>query len=298
MRGRALGWGRRAQTRGMRRERTRVRATWFAAATLLSLAWWSLGAASGQPAPKEDVVYGYIDDHGRMVHAQSLEDIPPRLRPYARRVDLPSEDSSLAALLATKVGSGARPVIYRYVTPQGRTRYTNLLASVPVPQRSAAEVDLSRVSVNSEVGKDLDRAMAQEHERLAQGPVCQQLRAAAAQSLWRTIWDDHAPLVVIGAVFVVLLLITPAMLERVGANWAKAFSMSVSVLAALGLFSYATLRGTDALSQLKAKAAPCAPGGWGELAKNDTSVLGRLQLLKGMEAEQQRALEQIAAEGR
>jgi hypothetical protein len=244
------------------------------------------------------VVYGYIDDHGRMVHAQSLEDIPPRLRPFARRVDLPSEDSSLAALLATKLDGAARPVIYRYVTPRGQTRYTNLLASVPGPQRAAAEVDLSRVSVNSEVGQDLDRTLAQEHERLAQGPACQQLRAAAAKPLWRTIWDDHGPLVVIAAVLLVLLLITPAMLERVGANWAKAFSMSVSVLAALGLFSYATLRGTQAVSQLKAKAAPCEPGSWGELAKNDTSVLGRLQLLKGMEAEQQRALEQIASEGR
>jgi hypothetical protein len=254
--------------------------------------------ASGQPRAEEDAVYGYIDDHGRMVHAQSLADIPPRLRPFARRVDLPSEDSSLAALLSAKLGGGARPVIYRYVTRQGQTRYTNLLASVPEPQRAAAEVDLSRVSVNSEVGKDLDRAMAQEHERLAQGSACQQLRAAAAKPLWRNIWDDHGPLVVIAAVFVVLLLISPAMLERVGANWAKAFSMSVSVLAVLGLFSYATLRGTQSLSQLKAKAAPCEPGRWGELAKNDTSVLGRLQLLKGMEAEQQRVLEQIAAEGR
>jgi hypothetical protein len=254
--------------------------------------------ASGQPPATEDVVYGYIDDHGRMVHAQSLEDIPPRLRPYARRVDLPSEDSSLSALLATKLGGDARPVIYRYVTPQGQTRYTNLLASVPSPQRSAAEVDLSRVSVNSEVGTDLERAMAQEHDRVGEGSACQQLRAAAAKPLWRTIWDDHGPLVVIGAVFVVLLLITPAMLERVGANWAKAFSMSVSVLAALGLFSYATLRGTQAASLLKAKAAPCEPGCWGQIAKDDTSVLGRLQLLKGMEAEQHRMLEQIASEGR
>jgi hypothetical protein len=199
--------------------------------------------------------------------------------------------------LRTKLGGGARPVIYRYVTPQGQTRYTNLLASVPVLQRAAAEVDLSQVSVNTQVGRDLDRVLAQEHERLAQAPSCQQLRAAAAKPLWRAVWDDHGPLVVIGAVFVLLVLITPAMLRRVGANWAKAFSMSVSVLAALGLFSYATFRGAQAMSQLKAKAAPCEPGSWGQLAQNEPKVLDRVKLLQSMQAQQQ-ALEQIAAEGR
>ncbi len=279
------------------RRRPRARAVWLAAAALLSLGWWSVGGASGQPAPSEDAIYRYTDDHGRLVHAQSVEDIPPRLRPYARRVDYPSEDSSLVTLLRTKLGGGAKPIIYRYVTPQGQPRYTNLLASVPAPQRAAAEVDLSQVSVNSDVGRDLDRVLAREHERLAQGPGCQQLRAAAAKPLWKAVWDDHGPLVVIGAVFVCLLLVTPTMLRRVGANWAKAFSMSISVLAALGLFSYATFRGAQAMSQLKAKAAPCEPGGWGQLAQNDPNVLDRVKLLGRMQAQQQ-ALEQIAAEGR
>jgi len=71
----------------------------------------------------------------------------------------------------------------------------------------------------------------------------------------------------------------------------------VSVLAALGLFSYATVRGAQAMSQLKAKAAPCEPGSWGQLAQNDPKVLDRVKLLQSMQAQQQ-ALEQIAAEGR
>jgi hypothetical protein len=254
---------------------------------------WGAGAVSGQP--NEDAVYGYIDDHGRMVHAQSLGDIPPRLRPYARRLD--ARDDSLVTLLGTKLGTGARPVIYRYVTPLGQTRYTNLLASVPPPQRSAAAVDLSRVSLNSEVGRDLDRALEKEHERLVEGPTCQQLRAAAAKPLWRATWDEHGPLVVIGAVFCLLVLVTPTMLRRFGPNWAKALSVSVSVLAAAGLFTYAAVRGSQALSQLKAKAAPCEPGSWNALAKHDHGVVERVQLLQSMHVEQQ-GLEQIASEGR
>jgi hypothetical protein len=254
-----------------------------------------VGAVSGQP--NVDAVYGYIDDHGRTVHAQSLEDIPPRLRPYARRLDAPSEGSSLVTLLETKLARSTAPVIYRYVTPTGQTRYTNLLASVPAPQRSAAAVDLSRVSLNSDVGRDLDRALDQEHTRLVTSPGCQQLRAAAEKPLWRTIWDDHGPLVVIGAVFCLLILVTPAMLRRVGANWAKALSFAIPVLAALGLFSYAAMRGSQALSQLKAKAAPCEPGTWNALAKKDHGVVERVRLLQSMHVQEQ-ALEQIASEGR
>jgi hypothetical protein len=250
---------------------------------------------SGQSS--EDAVYGYIDDHGRMVHAQSLRDIPPRLRPYARRLDVTSEGSSLVTLLETKLGTSSRPVIYRYVTESGQARYTNLLASVPPSQRSAAAVDLSRVSLNSDIGRDLDRALEKEHERLVAGPTCQQLRAAAAKPLWREIWDEHGPLVVIGVVFCLLVLVTPAMLRRFGPNWAKALSVSVSMLAAVGLFTLAALRGTHALSQLKLKAAPCEPGTWNALAKHDGAIVERVQLLQSMHLQQQ-GLEQIANEGR
>lgn len=242
-------------------------------------------------------MYGYIDDHGRMVHAQSLSDIPPRLRAYARRLDVTSEGSSLVTLLQAKLGTSARPVIYRYVTPLGQTRYTNLLASVPPPQRSAAAVDLSRVSLNSDVGRDLDRALDKEQESLVQSPTCQQLRAAAAKPLWRAMWDEHGPLIVIGAVFCLLVLVTPAMLRRFGPNWAKALSVSVSMLAALGLFTYAALRGAQTLSQLKLKAAPCEPGTWDALAKHDRGIVERVKLLQSVHLQQQ-GLEQIASEGR
>lgn len=260
-----------------------------------SIGLWRAGAQPGQP--REDAVYGYIDDHGRMVHAQSLEEIPPRLRAYARRLDLPSEDSSLVTLLETKPASDGKTVVYRYVTPRGQTRFTNLLSSVPPVQRSAAAVDLSRVSLNSDVGRDVDRVLDKEHERLAQSPKCQQLRAAADKALWREIWDDHGPLVVIGGAFGLLVLLTPMMMKRVGANWGKTLSMAIPALAAVGLISYAAIRGTHALSHLRAKAAPCEPGAWNALAKKDDGLVERLHLLQGMRA-QQLGLEQIAAESR
>lgn len=265
-------------------------------AVVLSLLGWGHAGAQSWPA-REDAVYGYIDDHGGMVHAQSLDEIPPRLRPYARRLDLPSEDSSLVTLLQTKPRSGGETVVYRYVTPEGQTRYTNLLASVPVRQRSAAAVDLSRVSLNSDVGRDLDRVLSHEHERLAKSPTCQQLRAAADKPLWRETWDDHGPLVVIGAAFALLVLLTPIMLKHLGASWGKLLSMLIPALAAIGLISVAAIRGTRTLSQLKVKAAPCESATWNALAKKDDGLVERLHLLQYMKVQQQ-AAELVAAESR
>lgn len=272
-------------------------------APALVLLWAAgvVGIAAAEPPStgrSEDAVYGYTDDHGRMVHVPSLEDVPPRLRPYARRLDVPSEDSSMRSLLATRVDSGSRPIVYRYLTPTGVTRYTNVLESVPPSQRSAAAVDLSHVALNSEVGRDLSKRLDDEHERLSQSGACRQLRAAAEVSLLRKVWDDHGPLVVIAAVSVLLMFITPAMLRRVGGReWARALSMALSALAALGLFAYATFRGSQAMSQLKAKAAPCEQGTWDALGEQDKGVVNRLQLLQHMRI-QQAGLEQIAQEGR
>jgi hypothetical protein len=201
------------------------------------------------------------------------------------------------SLLPTKLAPDARPVLYRYVTPQGQTRYTNVLGFVPAAQRSAAAVDLSRVSVNSDVGRDLDQRLQAEHGKLASGPSCQQLRAAAEKPLWRTVWDEHGPLVVIGGAICLLFLVTPMMLRRFGPNWARALSITISALAAIGLFTYATLRGSQALSQLKARAAPCEPGSYEAVAKTDHGLVERVRLLQGMRTEQL-GLEQIAAESR
>ena len=246
----------------------------------------------------EDAVYGYTDDHGSLVHVQTLDDVPPRLRPFARRLDVPNADASLGSLLATKLAPGENPIVYRYVTKSGATRYTNVLESVPAAQRSAATVDLSHVALNSAVGRDLERLLEKEHTRLASSSSCQQLRAAAEVPLWRKIWDDHGPLVVIAVVAALLVFVTPAMLRRVGGReWARALSMAIPALAALGLFAYATFRASQAMSQLKAKAAPCEQGTWNALAQQDRGVVDRLQLLQHMHV-QQEALEKIALEGR
>lgn len=252
-------------------------------------------SAEGQTPGSDDPVYGYTDDHGRLVYVRDLADVPPRLRKYARRADV-ADEPSLVDLVGAR-GSGP-PVLYRYKTPDGRTKFTNLAESVPSTQRAAAKLDLRHVSLNSELGRDLNRQLDAEHERLVQEPHCQQLRAAASKPFWRVAWDEHGPLIVSGAAIALLVFATPFMLRRVGGReWARTLSMAISVLAIAGSVAYATMRTNRAMSQLKAAAAPCEGDTWNALASQDQGLVKKLQLLQSMRIQQQ-GLEEIAREGR
>jgi hypothetical protein len=169
---------------------------------------------------------------------------------------------------------------------------------VPPAQRAGAEVDLSRVTLNSQLGRDLDRRLNEEHARLSEQPACQQLRAAAEQSLLQVIWQEHGPLVVCGGAILLLVFATPTMVRRVGGPaWSRTLGMAVPVLAFVGLFAYTTVRSNQSLSKLKLKAAPCQAETWNALAQSDHGLIERYQLLQGMRA-QQAGLEQIASESR
>jgi hypothetical protein len=262
-----------------------------------SLCLLLMAAVSGAARAEPDAIYGYTDDHGRIVHVPSLDDVPPRLRAHARRLDRTDEPALLDML-----GNGLSPdqpaVLYRYRTADGRTRYTNLRASVPAAQRAGAEVDLSRVSLNTQLGRDLDRRLNEEHALLSEQPACQQLRAAAAKSLPQVIWQEHGPLVVCGGAILLLVFGTPYMVRRVGGPaWSRALGMAVPILALVGLSAYATIRSTQSLSKLKLNAAPCEAETWNALAQSDNGLIDRYKLLQGMRV-QQAGLEQIAQEGR
>lgn len=245
--------------------------------------------AAAEPPQSDDAVYGYTDDSGRLRYVDRLDEVPPRLRQYARRVDLHSE--------AVSSPSGDAAFMYRYRGPDGRTRFTNLLETVPPAQRKGARLDLRQVSLNTELGHDLERHFAGEHERLLQAPHCQQLIAAATRPLLRAVWDDHGPLVVTGAAILILFAISPFMLRRVGSQWAKALSMAIPALALVGLVAYGIVRSGKALSLAKTAASPCEPKTFSKLASREHGLVEQYQLLEGLRAQQQ-GLEQIAREGR
>jgi hypothetical protein len=251
----------------------------------------------GEQNSRPDTIYGYTDDQGRIVHVQHLEDVPPRLRAHARRLDQTDEPSLLDSL-GQRLSPDKPAVLYRYRTADGRTKFTNLRDSVPAGQRAGAEVDLSRVSLNSQLGRDLDRRLNEEYARLAEQPACQQLRAAADRNLLEVVWREHGPIVVCGGAILLLVLGTPYMVRRVGGPaWSRTLGMAVPILAFVGISAYAVVRSSQALSKFKLAAAPCEAETWNALAQQDHGLIERYKLLQGMRAEQA-ALEQIAQEAR
>ena len=108
----------------------------------------------------------------------------------------------------------AEETYFRVVQKSGRVVYTNIAEQVPIEQRDSSRLDLSKIELNSEIGRELDQRFADEHATLAQSDYCQELRGAAGQSFWQRLWADFGPLLVCGGLLLGFLLFTPSALRR------------------------------------------------------------------------------------
>lgn len=189
--------------------------------------------------------------------------------------------------------------IYRYQARDGRTVYTNVLEQVPLAQRADAEVDLSRISLNSELGTELERSLKQAHARLSAGEYCEGLRAEA-DAPWESMWRDEAPLVICGAALLLFLLITPTMLRKFGAAiWMRTLMTAASWLTIAGLTMFGSMRAARTASSLKDQLKPCETSTWDALAKQDKGLSKHVDLVRDLQMQsetQAAALERIHRE--
>jgi hypothetical protein len=254
-----------------------------------------------------EAIYAYTDERGRLIYAHRFSDVPEALRPYARRVDQqapsPSE-SPLEAVMKWVEGEAPRPLagpaaassMYRYRTRQGRVVYTNLADSVPTDQEHTAKLDLSHVSVNSELGAEIDQELKTQYDLLQVGPFCQNMRSELSQPLWQRVWTEHKPLVVCGGAILALLLATPWIVRRVGgAAWAKALQFAIPALAFLGVSTLLLMRAGNALSALRSRAEPCDASAWQQASRTPKPLVQHQQLVNALQAETA-ALERIHME--
>jgi hypothetical protein len=198
---------------------------------------------------------------------------------------------------AEAVASEPLPRIYRFRSPSGRDVFTNVLEQVPSDQRDHAELDLTRVSLNTQIGAELDAKLKAQHAKLIDTPYCDTLRAEAAQP-WQVIWRDDAPLLIFGSMLLIFVLITPSMLERFGAAiWMRTLSMAISWLTLAGLMTYGTMRASHTASQLRDLARPCEPSTWQAIATEDQALKKHFDLVSQLQR-QTAIVEQIHAESR
>lgn len=215
----------------------------------------------------------YTDDHGREVMVERLSSVPTRFRDNARPLESEGEAStaSVFALDLLSLGDAERgQTIYRYVNASGRTVYTNIAENLPPDAREKSAVDLSQVSLHTELGNEIERRLMEEHRRLRGSAGCGALASAADASFWRRVWADYAPLLVCAGVLFALFALTPFALRQVDAPlWAKVLTFLVPLVAGVGLLSFTMTRTSRTLTVLDARARPCQMATWSHVASAD-----------------------------
>lgn len=175
-------------------------------------------------------------------------------------------------------------VIYVYRDARGRDVFVNGLARVPADKRAIAKpLDLSHVSTNPELGRDLDHALESEWEQLVESQPCVRARDTADGGLLAIAWRDHPPLIVLGAALVVLLLLTPSMVRRYDApKWGKVLAFAIPLLVVVGLFAAVARHTSETLADARSAAEACDPGALGRAA--DAPLAARLGLVERVRA--------------
>lgn len=175
--------------------------------------------------------------------------------------------------------------IYRYRNKRGRHVFTNIWDDIPASHRARAEkVDLSHITLNPQIGAELDASMQQEFEVMSASPECREVKEQAQHWL-KPVWDDYGHLIVLGAVMFALLLATPFALRRVDAPvWARTLTKSIMLLGFVGLFMHTTVSAGKTYKAMQSAAEPCERETWTGLSNQKNERSSKLKLLMDLQS--------------
>lgn len=158
--------------------------------------------------------------------------------------------------LAEVLGTDDGPAFYSYER-DGRTVFVSDPSLIP-DDVEAAPFDVSHVSLNEELGAELDAAIEAEHERLVATDYCAEERSTAARSTLEQAWEEQPHWVGIGALVLMLLLTAPFVARRVGApKWIRVLVLVIPLLLLLGVLTHTLNTATHSLSAARAVGALC-----------------------------------------
>lgn len=179
----------------------------------------------------------------------------------------------------------AEETYYRYVE-HGRVIYTNAAEQVPLPQREASRLDLRHISLNTEIGNELEQRLEQEHAALAESGYCQQLRVATSAGFFGQLWEDFGPLLLCGGVLLLFVLFTPFALRRFGAPvWAKVLMMAIPSLAVAGLLSFTMSHTNRTVTELRQRFRPCTSETFAQLKSDPNPIAKHAELIDQLKRE-------------
>ncbi len=164
-----------------------------------------------------------------------------------------------ALMLASSATAERAPVFYSYVADSGRTVYVNRFSLVPPEKRSKARaVDLSQVSLNSELAEELSSAVAKEIRHLKQSDPCEKARKESKAGAWRHVWHRHGPWILASLAALILLVLSPWMIRRTPQGvWARFLMVALPALAMTAVLAISATRATASLEAVSELAKLC-----------------------------------------
>ena len=151
------------------------------------------------------------------------------------------------------------PVFYSYTSGSGRTVYVNRFSMVPPEKRSEARaVDLSRVSLNERLADELADAVEDELRFLKDSDPCNEARMERTAGAWRLVWRRHGPWILASLGAILLVLMTPWMVQRTPPGvWSRLLMVALPALAMTALVAISATRASNSLEAVQQLSKLC-----------------------------------------
>ena len=151
------------------------------------------------------------------------------------------------------------PVFYSYVGDSGRTVYVNRFSLIPPEKRSQARaVDLSEVSLNSELAEELSAAVVKEIQYLKKSDPCTKAREEDKAGAWRHVWHRHGPWILASLAALILVLLSPWMIRRTPQGvWPRFLMVALPALTMTAVLAISATRATSSLEAVGELAKLC-----------------------------------------
>ncbi|MGB5811599.1 MAG: hypothetical protein WBG86_13765 [Polyangiales bacterium] len=162
-------------------------------------------------------------------------------------------------VVAASADAQDAPMFYSYIGDSGRTVYVNRFSLIPPEKRAKARaVDLSEVSLNSELAEELSGAVVKEIQYLKKSDPCERARAERQISTWRHMWSRHGPWILSSMAALLLVLLSPWMIRRTPQGvWPRFLMVALPALAMTTLLALAASRVSSSLEAVDELAKLC-----------------------------------------
>jgi hypothetical protein len=162
-------------------------------------------------------------------------------------------------VLAGAAYAQSSPVFYSYTASSGRTVYVNRFSMVPPEKRSEARaVDLAKVSLNEGLAEELADAVEDELRYLKDSDPCQEVRRERSAGAWRIVWHRHGPWILASFGAIILVLMTPWMVQRTPPGvWSRLLMVALPALAMTALVAMSTTRASSSLEAVQQLSKLC-----------------------------------------